>query len=136
MTAGEIVRVRVLALASVTAIVGSRVYLGQFPQEGQVPSVRIQRIDELEGTHLRGAGGPYRARVQVDSVAVTLAAAFALDAAMHGDGAGSGLSGWAGTLGSPSVRVLSILPSDVREVFDAEEFRVWRVMRDYIVSYQ
>jgi hypothetical protein len=136
MTAAEVVRDRILAVSAATGLVGARVYTDLLPQSPTLPAVRVQRIDEFESAHLRGAGGPYRARVQVDAVATTLAGAFALDAAMHGDGAGSGLSGWSGnTSGSPAIWVWSILPIDVRDDYDAEELRQFRVMRDYWVRF-
>lgn len=135
MTAAEAIRSRLLALSAVTDLVGSKVYVHVLPQSFTAPAIRVQRIDQLEDPHLRGTAMPVRARVQVDSVAKTLAEAYALDAAVHGPGDGTGLAGWTGEVGSPAVSVAAVLPIDVRDGFDAEDLKQYRVMRDYAVTF-
>jgi hypothetical protein len=92
-----------------------------------LPAVRVQRISDSEAMQLRGTDGSIVARVQVDSVALTREAAVALDEAIAGDGAGSGLIGW-------KTSVVQLVRSRLtREAYDALELNQFKVMRDYEV---
>lgn len=133
MTAGEIVRTRLLALPAVTALVGTRIYLFALPQNTTgVTAIRVQRISELMPGHLRGYRPLRRARVQVDSAAPSMAQAMAIDAAALGDGAGSGLAGFAGEMNGQTV--WNIEPIAVREAYDGDPTRLYKVMRDFFVT--
>lgn len=137
MTAAELVRTRLLVVSAVTAIVSSRIYVFALPPNytaASGPAVRVQRISETEVTHMRGTSGMRMARVQVDAVASTLATAYALDEAIHGPGDGTALAGFEGDVGGQSV--VAALPDAVRELFDPEETQLYRVMRDYFVTYR
>jgi hypothetical protein len=126
-SAEEVIRTRILAITAATAIVGARVYMLTFPQRPTLPAVRVQRVSDSEEMQLRGTGGSIVARVQVDSVALTREAAVALDEAIAGDGAGSGLIGW-------QTAVVQLVRSRLtRETFDALELNQFKVMRDYEV---
>src|SRR5688572_11729988 len=99
---------RLSSLAAVTAIVGTRIYQLKAPQQGATPYVRVERISGLTDYHTRGADALQRARIQIDACAAEtdggdpLETAIDLAAAIEGDGAGGGLSGFAGpVLGSP-----------------------------------
>lgn len=137
MTPAEAVRSRILEIAAVTTLVGTRVYSNVFPQSPTWPAVRVQDVSQVEDLHLRGAVGIVRGQVQVDVVSGTrsgvsaLAEAKAVMAAIHGDGAGSGLNAWSGLLGSPAVQVDLIEPVDYRERYEAEEIKAWMISRDY-----
>lgn len=143
MTPAEAVRARILDIAAVTALVGSRVYSNVFPQSPTWPAVRVQDIGQNEDLHLRGAVGVIRGLVQVDVVSGVRSGVSALSEAktvmalIHGDGGGSGaaeasgLNAWSGSLGSPSVQVDLIEPVDYRERFEAEEIKAWMISRDY-----
>jgi hypothetical protein len=131
----DALRDRILSLVNVTTLVGSRVYTHLLPQRVTLPAVRLQRISETEAMQQRGVGGIVRARVQVDSVSRTRDQAIAIDEALFGDGAGSGMAGWRGDIGSPPFHVNGIYPAMVREVFDGEELAQFRVMRDYWVFF-
>ena len=133
MTPAAAVKARLSALSAVTALVSTRIYVDLFPPKPTLPAVRIHRIGEQEDAHLRGVGAMRRARVQVDCIGVSLESATAVADAAHGDGAGTGLSGWTGELGSPAVRVWAILPIDVRSDYEADEIKQWRVSRDYYI---
>jgi len=134
MTPAEIVRTRLLAVPRVTAIVGSRIYTLMLPQNFTgTTAIRLQRISERDTIHLRGAGGQWVARVQVDALAPTVAEAYALDTEAHGDGAGSALAGFLGPVGTTYVQ--SILPDAAREVFEPNETQLIRVIRDYFVTF-
>lgn len=134
----EAVRGVILSLTPVTTLVGARVYSGILPQGLQdFPAVRLQRVDNFEDMHLRGSNGVLAARVQVDTFARTRAAVHATDAAMVGPGDGTGLVGWTGTAGgSPGMEILAILPIIDRELYDADELKLFRIWRDYSVQYR
>lgn len=130
---------RVLEIADVAALVSTRAYMLRLPQTPTLPAVRVQLISEGNLTHLRGAGGTYRSRVQVDayareaSGADPYAEATALAAAINGDGAGSGLDGWTGTSeGSPAITVTGVLRVDRDVGYEPGELRLVRVRQDYV----
>ena len=78
-----------------------------------------------------------RARVQVDAYAKELsgvdpyALASAVADAIQGDGAGSGLGGFQGDIGSPSVQVQAMFQLERRRAYDPEELRVLTISQDY-----
>ncbi len=122
-----------------TALVSQRVWKDVLPQKPVLPAVRVQRISQMEPVHSRGPIGLNKARVQVDSIATTKAVAEQIDAAVNGDGLGtyaSGLRFWIGSVGSPPMEIVAVIPDGVREGYTDAEFRQWRVMRDYMVSYR
>lgn len=133
MTAAEVVRARLLETGAITALIGQRVRTVVLAQNETLPAIRVQRISESEPMHLRGSGSLRRARVQVDSYAASFADARTLDAAVHGDGAGSGLCGFAGMVGSAKVH--GIFPMDVQDLYEKDEREFYRVSRDYEVQY-
>ena len=125
---------RLEAVAAVTAIVGTRIYQGVLPQTPTLPALRLQRVGEIQRRHLRGGVKLQRARVQIDSYADgtdPIGQALALDAAVLGDASGSALVGWTGTVGG--VTIAAIEPVDVRETYEGEELRQYRVSRDVFV---
>jgi hypothetical protein len=139
VTVDEALRDRLLSLTPVTALVSTRIYCLILPQAFNPPAIRIQRISQLEDMHLRGPVNVFRARVQVDSIGLTRSSAEAVDAAVQGDGLGSyatGLKGFKGPIGSPAFVIRAILPADVREFYDAEELRQFKVMRDFFVTFE
>jgi hypothetical protein len=139
VTVAEAIRERLLSLSAVTDLVGTRIRTLVLGQSDTLPAIRVQRITDNEGMHLRGSDGVRRSRVQVDSYANAAsgtdpyATARNVDEALHGDGAGSGLFGFKGDIGSPPFTVQAIFPITVREEFDAEERHIVRVLREYEV---
>lgn len=131
MTPSAAIKALLVSLAPVTTLVEQRVYVDILPQKPTLPCIRVQRISEVEGVHLRGARDSRRARVQVDSIALSLEAATAVSDAAHGPGNGSGLSGFEGDISGQ--KLMAILPADTRSDYEAEELKQWRVSRDYIV---
>lgn len=135
MSIVEAIRTRLLAISGVTALVLTRVHAQVLPQSPTLPALRVQRVSEVEDMHQRGSAGLLRARVQVDTVTTSnRAAAVAIDEAVDGNGAGSGLKGWRGVVGS--LRIVLIEPAGVREGFDAEELQQYKIMRDYFVHFK
>ena len=131
--AASVVRTRLLSVSAVTALASTRIYTGQLPQSPTLPAVLVERVSEVQPSHLRGSQGLQMVRVQVTSVASSRATAVALDAAVDGDGAGSGLGNWTGVVGSPGVAVRWMEPAGVREGYDPDELQQYRVNRDYQV---
>lgn len=129
------VRDRLLAISAVTALAGTRIYTGHLPQSPTLPAVFVERVGEVQYFHLRGGERLRMTRVQVTSVALSRAASVALDEAVEGDGSGSGLSNWSGSVGSPSVTVRWMEPAGVDEGYDPGELRQYRVSRDYRVHH-
>lgn len=129
-----LVRTRILALPAVTSITGTRVYSGKLPQKPLIPAVILQLIDRVESSHLRGTAGLYAARVQVHSVASNRSQAFAMASAVDGDGTGSGLSHFRGTISGTSVALIEPGGSE-REEWRGGELSEYEIMRDYIVHF-
>lgn len=119
----------------VTAIAGTRVYQLLTPQNETEPALRLQLIDQPELLHLRGKGGVFRSRVQIDAFAApseTVSDPYqtvsdlsdAVDAAF-------GMQPFTPP-GSPALQVLMVKRLD-RRPFDPDEHRNYRMMSDYEV---
>lgn len=130
------VRDRLLALGAVTALVGTKVTTGQFPQSTNYPAILVRRVSETQVDHLRGGNALRRTRVQVTLLAASRAAMVALDAAVQGDNAGSALNYFSGAVGSPSVELRLVQPAGVREDFEGAELNRYRLDRDYMVHHR
>lgn len=139
MTPEEIVLTRLNNIAAVTALVSTRVYLDKLPQSPTYPCVRVTLISEVGTAHLRGENKLTSARVQVDAYAREVsgvdpyALALAVANAVQGDGAGSGLGGFTGDIGSPAARVQAIYQIERRRSYDPDELRVLCISQDYSV---
>jgi len=125
-----------------SALVATRVYLDKLPQTPTYPCVRVTLIDEQEGYHVRGGTAVKTSRVQVDAFAKELsgvdpyALAAAVADAIHGDEAGSGLSGYQGSFGSPAIEIQGVFRMDRRRYYDPDELRVLTMSQDYQVAYR
>lgn len=142
MTAEEAVAARLLDITDVTSLVSERVYMQKFPQRGTYPAIRVQLVHEPTDYHLRG-GHRDRARVQVDAVVHetpgvdAYAEVTGLADAIHGDDAGSGLSAWQGSLGSPTFTVTGILRIErAAPENDPDELQLLRQRQDYWIFFQ
>lgn len=137
MTPEVAVAERLGDLAGVTALVSTRIYQFKVRQGSAWPVVRVQIVGETTQYHLRGEVGVYRTRVQVDAFAEETsggdpyAGATALASAIHGDGAGSGLSAWVGAIGDLLISSCQRIDRDV--MYDAEERRLVRCRQDYML---
>lgn len=142
MTVEEMVRLRLLDLTPLTALVSTRIYLDKLPQSPTYPCVRVSLVVETTNGHLRGADALKPALVQVDAFAREVsgvdpyALAVAVADAIHGDDAGSGLSGWSGQLGSPSPTVQGCQRETRKRSYDPDELRVLMMSQDYRVWFQ
>lgn len=144
MTAAELVRSRLLALTDVTDLVSTRIYTTLAKAGAGYPHIIVRDIDDFEGSHLRGADGVIRARVQVDAAMTTKTGQDAKTvcgnvlAACDGPGDGTGLAAFAGSAGgSPGVAVLAIMRgTGAPDRFDGDEQEVLLTGRDYHVTYR
>lgn len=138
MTVDTAIRARLLTLTPVTDLVNQRIFTVILPQGVTLPAIRVFRVGQDEPMHMRGPVNMFRARVQVDSVGVSKAQVDAVDAAVQGDGMGSnatGLKGFKGTIGSPAMTIHAIIPADVRDLYDPEELRQFKVSREFFVTF-
>lgn len=143
MTPEQAILERLLDLSAVTALVSKRVSMLRLPQNAPLPAVRVQLISEPTSYHMRGGSGMYRSRVQVDAYAAEHSGedpydgATALGNAIHGDDAGSGLSGWQGLAGGspPAILVHAVMRVDRDVSYEAGEFRQVRCRQDYMVHW-
>lgn len=129
-------------ISDVIALVGSRVYVDKVPQSPTTPLVLVQLVHEPTDYHLRG-GITDRARVQVDAYVAESDApsdpygtVMALADAIHGDDAGSGLSGWVGAIGSPAFTVTGILRIVRVRGYEPDDLRLLRQRQDYWVHFK
>lgn len=138
MTPEAAILARIVAL---NTSAGARVYQLKLPQSPTLPAVRVQLVDDLTQAHLRGGGSNLRvARVQVDAYAREgsgtdpYAEATDLAAEITGDDAGSGLSGFRGTVSGMAIESVQVI--DRQAMYEAEELRLVRVRQDFSVWYR
>lgn len=137
MTCAEAVRTHLLTLTPVTTLVNQRIWTLMFPQKPTKPAVLVQQISDVQEPHLRGTTGLKAARIQVDVIADTVASARAVDQAVQGSyaaGVATGLRGATATAGTVEIR--SAQPIGYRELYDGDELKQARVIRDYRVWYE
>ena len=141
VTADTAICMHLLTLAPVTALVDTRITTGKWHQSPGLPAVRVAFIDETTEMQLRGTVQSFRARIQVDAMATeklsgvdAKGVAHAVMAAIYGDGATTGLAGFAGTAGD--LAVASIVPLERREQYIADELRQWIVTQDFFVRHR
>lgn len=144
MTPATAIAERLLSLTAVTDLVGQRVRVLRLDQSELYPAIRVQEMVPNESGHLRGSVGVFRSRVQVDvfanaaSGADPYALAAEIVAAVHGNGAGSGLAFYAGIVGgSPAFQIDVIEPAGgAMPQFDPDELQLVRMSRDYMVTWR
>lgn len=144
MTVEEAVRARVMAIAAVTALVSTRVYLLKLKPGTLATAIRIQQISEGTRYSHDGRDRVVGARVQVDAFAPeasgvdTYATVTQIAAAIHGDGArvgATGLDAFQGGIGSPAFQIRAVRRLNRTTGYDAEELRLVRCQQDYAVDY-
>jgi hypothetical protein len=131
-------------MQAVVPTAAARMYMLKLPQQTALPAAVVQLVDDPKDYHLRGGSGFGRARVQVDvyagesSGADPYADAETLAGAIHGDEAGSGLSGFQGVVGgSPDGLMLTgVFRVDKQATYEADELRVVRIRQDYHAFYK
>lgn len=144
MTPEEAIRSRIVGLSAVQALVGTRVYLDQTPQDPTYPLVLVYSAGDHWNQQLRGADGigqariSVEARVHVDAGHDAYTEVMDLYTAFDGDGRGpaaTGVFGWVGLVGP--VQIANCAHRGSRDRFyDADVRRVLRMTQDYWVSYR
>ena len=141
MTAAETVRALLLTLSPVTTLVSGRIWTQRFPQslkDTTLPAVLVQQVSDVQTSTLRGTSGLVMARVQIDVVARTIAAARLVDQAILGDytgGGSTGLRGASASVGSPAQQIFQATAENYNESYEGDELKLPRVTRDYRVWY-
>ena len=139
MTCAEAVRLHLLTLTPVTTLVNTRVFTLKYPQSPSKPAVLVTQISDVQQSTLRGTSGLTMCRIQIDVIADTIAAVRAVDQAILGDyvnGAATGLRGATAGVGSPASTIHGAVADNYREMYDADELKQARVMRDYRVWFE
>lgn len=131
----EALRAVLLADAGVAALVGTRVYPLVLPQAGTLPAITYQVVAGDADYVMEGASGLAFKRVQVDCWADTYSAAAGLRAAVT-----AALGGFAGSAGSPAVRIQGAFKTMEADGYeDALERagpRLWRKTIDFNVHFE
>lgn len=138
MTCAEGVRTYLLSLTPVTTLVGQRCWTLRWPQSPTKPAVLVSQISDPRRPHLRGTTGKRSARIQIDVIADTIAAARAVDDAICGTysaGLPTGLEGFAGTV-SGSFAIQFTESIGYRELYDGDELKQARIVRDWRIDYE
>ncbi len=140
MTCAEAVKAALATLTPVTTLVSGRIFAGYLPQApntAQLPAVLVQQVSDVQDPHLRGTSAMRMARIQIDCVAVTMAAARALEQAILGDYTGGAPTGLRGFVGAVSgVMFYQVIADNYFERIETEELIYQkRVTRDYRVWY-
>jgi hypothetical protein len=127
----EAIRARLLATASVTALVSQRVYCGARPQAGALPDIIINRISGAPVYTDQGESGLATARIQIDCWGLTYSSAKTVARAVI-----ASLSAFFGTVGSTTFQYILL---DAERDFpeggsNAAEY-LFRTNLDFIVWY-
>jgi hypothetical protein len=126
------IRTILLADATVSGLVATRVYTGTMPQRATFPLITLKKVDKLSDLTLEDAVGPNTLRVQVDCWAQTVDGARALAEAVNGsdDQSTQGpLHGYSGTSGGQRINLLRLLVERSTE-FESDT-QLYRVSADY-----
>jgi hypothetical protein len=133
------VKTRLLAITALTALVNGRIWTLNFPPSPTLPGVLVQAWELPTKPQLRGTVGHKAARIQLDVLAESLAAAEAVDAAIMGDVSGGpamGLEGFAGSV-SGSFTILSAFSTGFHLMRGTDELsKQRRVIREFRVTYE
>ncbi len=113
--------------AGVAALVGNRVYPMHMPQAGTLPALVYERISTVRNYAHNGQQSPTTVRMQVDSIATTLATARSC-----ADAVLAALSGYVGTVGTVDVR--SCFADNEINLPD-EETGLARVIQDFLITF-
>lgn len=122
----------------------ARLYQLKLPQEPTLPAAVFQLVDDIRPKHLRGGSVDGVARIQISvyrgeaSGLDSYNDAEALAEQLHGDDAGSGLSGFKGAIGgSPGGLLLTgVFPAGRRALYEPGELRAVGIQEDYLAHYR
>lgn len=129
-------------IGAVTSLVSTRIYMLKLPQGPTLPAICVQLVDDISFYHLRGGTRYGWARIQTDAYADEAsggdpyASVAEVAQAIHGDNAGSGMSGWFGSVGSPAFEVLGSFRLAREKSYDPDHLRLVRMRQDYAVHFR
>src|SRR5688572_28466221 len=126
-----------LELASVTALVSSRIYTGIVEQSVTLPVILAQFGGARRDGHLRGRNSLRPSRVQLTATRATSAQCVAILDALEGGNDGTALAYWRGGIGSPATYVSLCEPvGRPREDYTASELKQFRLQQDFMVHHR
>ena len=114
--------------AGVSALIGSRLYAEQMPQNPTYPAVVYSRVSTTQGDLLNGADTLTAVRIQFDAYAVDYAGVKALATAFR-----AALNGFRGDLGGVAVQRVKLENETDLSNFDGDDMNR-RVSMDYIFT--
>jgi len=121
-------RLAVIGDASVSAVIGDRLYARALPQRPTYPAAAMQTISDVPAATLDGNVGRRVARVQVD----VFAGAGAGEAAAVADAIRRAMDAYSGASGDSMITMCRL--ENERSEYDPEP-RLFRVIQDWLVAY-
>lgn len=132
MSAAKAMRARLVSDATITGLVGTRVYPGKAPQDVTLPYVVYSRISTTRTPTLNGPTNVPETRIQLDVIANSQASAEQVATALR-----NRLDGFTGV--SASVAVLSSVvedEQDLSEAIDGSDSLYYRVVMDVLIQHR
>ena len=132
MSAAKAMRARLVSDATITGLVGTRVYPGKAPQDVTLPYVVYSRVSTTRTPTLNGPTNVPETRIQLDVIANSQASAEQVATALR-----NRLDGFTGV--SASVTVLSSVvedEQDLSEAIDGSDSLYYRVVMDVLIQHR
>jgi len=132
MSAAKALRARLIGDATLTGLIGTRIYPGKAPQDPTLPYVVYHRISTTRTPTLNGPTLVPETRIQLDIIATSQASAELVATAIR-----NRIDGYTGT--SASVSVLSSVvedEQDMSEAIDGSDSIYYRVVMDVLIQHR
>ncbi|NBW11862.1 MAG: DUF3168 domain-containing protein [Caulobacteraceae bacterium] len=122
-----------LATGAITALVGTRIYPDDLPNNCTMPAIVYREVSDVESYHMQGADGLSSARIQVDSYGASAASANAVRRVVR-----STMQGKQTTMGGVHVRNCFVENANGVALAPNDGADVWRYIRsiDLMITYQ
>ena len=132
MSAAKALRARLIGDATLTGLIGTRIYPGKAPQDPTLPYVVYHRISPTRTPTLNGPTLVPETRIQLDIIATSQASAELVATAIR-----NRIDGYTGT--SASVSVLSSVVEDemdMDETIEGSDSIYYRVVMDVLIQHR
>lgn len=132
MSAAKAMRARLIGDATLTGLIGARIYPGKAPQDPTLPYVVYHRISTTRTPTLNGPTLVPETRIQMDIIATSQASAELVATAIR-----NRIDGYTGT--SASVSVLSSVVEDemdMDETIEGSDSIYYRVVMDVLIQHR
>ncbi|NBS67650.1 DUF3168 domain-containing protein [bacterium] len=132
MSAAKAMRARLIGDATLTGLIGTRIYPGKAPQDPTLPYVVYHRISTTRTPTLNGPTLVPETRIQLDIIATSQASAELVATAIR-----NRIDGYTGT--SASVSVLSSVVEDemdMDETIEGSDSIYYRVVMDVLIQHR